>query len=100
MDLIPCSFEFDLKKETSKKKTKTKQKQTKKNARHPYSKKVVEDNQTIIFLGLTVSLITICKTNWTADKFQNLLCEAIPESVKLIMRWTFMVRNASVQNKR
>ena len=44
--------------------------------------------------------ISICKTNWTADKFQNLLCEAIPESVKLIMRMTFMVRNASVQNKR
>ena len=44
MGLIPCSFEFDLKKETSNKK-----KKKKKNARHPYSKRVVEDNQTIIF---------------------------------------------------
>ena len=27
--------------------------------------------------------ISIRKTNWTADIFQNLLCEATPESVKL-----------------
>ena len=43
--IIPCSFDFDLKKKSLKKKTKYLPART-------YSKKVVEDNQTIFFLDL------------------------------------------------
>ena len=41
--IILCSFDFDLK---------NSQKKKKKSPARPFSKKVVEDNQTIIFLGL------------------------------------------------